>query len=600
MTVVDDGSTDGSADIIKSYIPKFKKRGYNLEYVYQKNQGQSVAINNALKIIKGDYLVWPDADDYYSSVNTIKTMVDTLDKTGDDTSMVRVEYNIANEDGNIIGKHEINDDTLYKTDLFEDAVFGENGFWYPPGGYMAKTSILDKVIPGRNIYMGKKAGQNFQLYLPLLYRHKIITIQEKLYTIISHPESHSRKSGTFAERQQVYLETIQATINNIDIDKDYKKYLLSKVNRVTQYKIQKTSKNQGFRYAVKRVLKALMPYGAIVVLRKKGILAQPPEKIKYKKVGVKKKTKLDWMSEYDDSIFKKGFAQEDFSKENIEGWMLFCAHVLEKSMSRVDFEAGHNFFRIEQMANLLADYRKKGFDEGSFAFQYALASIKKYVELHEEYSFSTKEIYEVLGEWVDEARSANGNLSGYKIITSDEKKNNKEKNFLELHNGRYSIREFSSKKVDKSVIEKSIQLAMKAPAVCNRQPSRVHLIMDKDKISEILSIQGGFAGYDMPPALLLVSVDTRSYVGAHERNQPFMDGGAFAMSLLLSLEYCGLAACALNTMFKPDRDRKMREIIGITNPEYFIMFIAVGHFNKESKVAVSSRLLGKEITTEYL
>ena len=34
-------------------------------------KGQSVAINNGLKLIKGDYLVWPDADDFYKADDTI-------------------------------------------------------------------------------------------------------------------------------------------------------------------------------------------------------------------------------------------------------------------------------------------------------------------------------------------------------------------------------------------------------------------------------------------------------------------------------------------------------------------------------------------------
>lgn len=42
----------------------FEKRGYSLEYYYQSNQGQSAAINNALKWVKGEFLAWPDSDDF--------------------------------------------------------------------------------------------------------------------------------------------------------------------------------------------------------------------------------------------------------------------------------------------------------------------------------------------------------------------------------------------------------------------------------------------------------------------------------------------------------------------------------------------------------
>ena len=161
------------------------------------------------------------------------------------------------------------------------------------------------------------------------------------------------------------------------------------------------------------------------------------------------------------------------------------------------------------------------------------------------------------------------------------------------------MREYSKKKVNPETIRNVIELCTKTPSVCNRQDVRVYSILNRNKIKEILNIQGGFGGYEMPPCLLMISSDTQSFVGENERNQGFIDGGLFAMSLLLSLEYYGLAACPLHAMLTPEDDHKIREILGITKPEYLIMFIAVGHFNDENKVAESSRYSSKQITREY-
>lgn len=57
IIVVDDGSTDQSRSIIESFID------CRINYIYQKNQGVSVARNTGLKFIKGDYVVFFDADD---------------------------------------------------------------------------------------------------------------------------------------------------------------------------------------------------------------------------------------------------------------------------------------------------------------------------------------------------------------------------------------------------------------------------------------------------------------------------------------------------------------------------------------------------------
>ncbi|MCS2593778.1 glycosyltransferase family 2 protein [Bacteroides thetaiotaomicron] len=56
MYVIDDGSVDNTKEVIKNYITKFDKRGYTLTYIFQENEGQSVAVNRALKSIKVNIL----------------------------------------------------------------------------------------------------------------------------------------------------------------------------------------------------------------------------------------------------------------------------------------------------------------------------------------------------------------------------------------------------------------------------------------------------------------------------------------------------------------------------------------------------------------
>jgi glycosyltransferase involved in cell wall biosynthesis len=57
--IVDDGSTDNTAQIANS----FQIRDARIKYIYQKNQGLSVARNTGINISKGDYIQLLDADD---------------------------------------------------------------------------------------------------------------------------------------------------------------------------------------------------------------------------------------------------------------------------------------------------------------------------------------------------------------------------------------------------------------------------------------------------------------------------------------------------------------------------------------------------------
>jgi len=57
VIVVDDGSTDGSTKIAKSFK--------NIQYIYQKNQGPSAARNTGITVSQGDFISFLDSDDMW-------------------------------------------------------------------------------------------------------------------------------------------------------------------------------------------------------------------------------------------------------------------------------------------------------------------------------------------------------------------------------------------------------------------------------------------------------------------------------------------------------------------------------------------------------
>ena len=61
------------------------------------------------------------------------------------------------------------------------------------------------------------------------------------------------------------------------------------------------------------------------------------------------------------------------------------------------------------------------------------------------------------------------------------------------------------------------------------------------------------------------------------------------MSLLYSLETCGLAACPLNTMFNDLVATETRRLLHVPDNEVFVMYIAVGHFRETSRICRSQR-----------
>lgn len=59
--IVDDGSTDNTAEIISEFQ---KQASFKIKYFHQENQGKHVAINTALHNIKTPYFITVDSDDF--------------------------------------------------------------------------------------------------------------------------------------------------------------------------------------------------------------------------------------------------------------------------------------------------------------------------------------------------------------------------------------------------------------------------------------------------------------------------------------------------------------------------------------------------------
>lgn len=63
LIIIDDGSTDDSAEIINNYVNKDNR----IKLYLQKNQGPGIARNNGIKKCQGDYIAFLDSDDYYDN-----------------------------------------------------------------------------------------------------------------------------------------------------------------------------------------------------------------------------------------------------------------------------------------------------------------------------------------------------------------------------------------------------------------------------------------------------------------------------------------------------------------------------------------------------
>lgn len=247
MFAINDGSTDNTLNVLESYVDRFQSKGYSLTIITQENQGQSFAINYGLKLIHGEFLVWPDSDDFYSSEYAIEKMATELKNSDDTIGMVRVQENIVDEnDLHILSINGKSNKRIEDINLFEECLYAKNRFYFPPGGYMIKSQILKDEV-NLDIYTEKKAGQNWQIYLPILINHRCLSILEPLYTVLSRNTSHSR--GQFKKYND--LKELMTSYENTIIN------TLLRIKNIDETSRQKYVKNIQVKYSVDRYLLSL-------------------------------------------------------------------------------------------------------------------------------------------------------------------------------------------------------------------------------------------------------------------------------------------------------------------------------------------------------
>lgn len=217
IIVVDDGSTDDSAAVIKGYVPRFEEKGMTLVYHYQKNTGLGGAIDAGLKLFHGEYLCWVDVDDFFAPDASEARMLFLEEHP--EISVVSSDAYIVNEDALDVPIKKVSAGATSNDD--------PNQFWHMlrsntifcPGCHMARVKDFLVANPTRSIYPARR-GQNWQLLLPLYYQFKHAFLDKPLFYYVVSPNSMSRDHGDPKKelfRCDEHQEIIAQTLSRIDM-----------------------------------------------------------------------------------------------------------------------------------------------------------------------------------------------------------------------------------------------------------------------------------------------------------------------------------------------------------------------------------------------
>lgn len=208
---VDDGSTDGTSEVVKAYENKFIKRGYRFKYISKANGGVSSAINEGLKYVTGKYLGWPEYDDILNN-DSIKLRVSYLE-THPDCAVVTCDAWLVNENEmdkpfGLLSKKNPNrfDKNHFVQALLTNSIF-------TAACHLIRMDAFDKTHKDRTIYQSW-IGPNWQMLLPLYYDYNRGFIDKPLVKYLVRPDSISH-SHTTLDKQLIAIEEYKRILNYV-------------------------------------------------------------------------------------------------------------------------------------------------------------------------------------------------------------------------------------------------------------------------------------------------------------------------------------------------------------------------------------------------
>ena len=272
------------------------------------------------------------------------------------------------------------------------------------------------------------------------------------------------------------------------------------------------------------------------------------------------------------------------------------AHSIEKGLSLPEIRPGFGVNALSELRLLMEEYRERKLDAGHASILKAENAIACYVDFHAAIGQPLPAGLSWLGEFRSPAFDSRS--GGVQHLSREQVQLAAQGDFASLVSARRSIRTFSAAPVDGGLVDRAVGLALRSPSVCNRQSARTYHVTDAALISAIVDVQGGSRGFASEIGnVLIVTAHLGAFRGARERNQCWIDGGLFAMSLLYALSYVGLGSCPLNWSADARQDRRLRQLLDIRAEDSIIMLIAFGEMHDAFAVATSPRISVDECLT---
>lgn len=174
IILVNDGANEATTIMLRNAVPRLEARGYLVKLVEQENKGLGGAVDAGLKHFTGEFLMWPDPDDWLMP-NSVERRVELM-RNNPDVGLLRTNAKLFIEDRQEYDGHfmPVNGASNRAVNLMEDLLFLR--YFYAPVCHMVRSSMFLETHPERSIYFEPASSQNFQLLVPFVERFPVLEL----------------------------------------------------------------------------------------------------------------------------------------------------------------------------------------------------------------------------------------------------------------------------------------------------------------------------------------------------------------------------------------------------------------------------------------
>lgn len=177
VVIVDDGSTDGTRDLIENTGLE------NLRYHWQENQGESAARNKLVELAKGDFLTFIDSDDLLFP-DAVEKLVKIVETHGQDTIAYSSYINIDENGAEVKRKRQAFPSGNITVDLFEHILVHSCGTMCTKK-LLQEAGGFDVSLPVCSPYV---------LWLKLSLKYKFFALKEPTFKRRRHSDNLSERT----------------------------------------------------------------------------------------------------------------------------------------------------------------------------------------------------------------------------------------------------------------------------------------------------------------------------------------------------------------------------------------------------------------------